>query len=504
MAVKMLINAREPEESRIAVVENGRLMEFYIERLSQGRLVGNIYKARVVNTEPSLQAAFVDFGFERNGFLHASDIVVPQRSGRKHPHKRQRGGRPSVQSLLKPGEEIVVQVTKDGIRDKGPSVTQYLSLPGRFVVLMPDRPRQGVSRKITNEAEREKLRSLMSELEVPENMGVIVRTAGAEQTKRELSRDVRYLLRLWNMISKRVRRAKAPALIYQESDLVIRSMRDILSPDIKEVIIDVPDVYELARDFLRQVMPKSRKIVSLYNEPLPLFHKYGIEEELRRINDRKVLLKNGGSLVIEQTEALVAIDVNSGKFKKESNPEETAFKTDLEAAREIARQIRLRDLGGVIVNDFIDMREDKHKREVERTLMQELKKDRARTKMLRMSSFGTIEMTRQRMRQSVRRTLYVNCPYCHGTGLVQSVESTALNVLREAYARAVKHQGKASRLELVIASDVAEYIQNEKRKELLGIEEDLHVRVLVHARSGFQPDELEILLWDEQGNRLRA
>ena len=504
MAVKMLINAREPEESRIAVLEDGKLMEFYIERASQNRLVGNIYKARVVNTEPSLQAAFIDFGFERNGFLHASDLMPSQGGRRSSPRKRRGDEKPQIQSLLKSGGELLVQVTKDGIGDKGPALTQELSLPGRFVVLMPDRPRQGVSRKITSEAEREKLRSLMAELDVPENMGMIVRTAGAEQTKRELSRDARYLLGLWKMITKRIKRAKAPSLIYQESDLVIRSMRDLLSPNIREVVIDVPDVYERARDFLRHVMPKSRKIVTLYKDPLPIFHKYDIEGELRRINDRKVSLKNGGSLVIDQTEALVAIDVNSGKFKKESDPEETAYKTNLVAAREIARQIRLRDLGGVIVNDFIDMRDDRHKREIEHSLMTELKRDRARTKMLRMSNFGTIEMTRQRVRQSLRHTLYVDCPCCRGKGLVQSVESTSLNVLREAHARAVAKQGKASRLELVIASEVANYVQNEKREELLAIEKDFGMRVIVRARPAFQTDELEILLWDAKGNRLSA
>ncbi len=494
MDKKMLINAVEPEECRIAILENNVLEELYIERSSREQIAGNIYKGRVVNIEPSIEAAFVDIGLKKNGFLHASDVLIPSENGSQasdidahgKPHREFR----KIRDLLHPGKEVLVQVTKVSIGTKGPSLTTFISLPGRFLVLTPDVPRHGVSRKIASDEERQRLKKILAGLNPPANVGFIIRTAGEQQTKKEIHKDFHYLLKLWKNIEKRTKDAKAPATIYQESDLVIRAIRDIFSTNIREIIVDTEAVYERTRDFLRMIMPKSEKLLTLYSEDKPLFHKYNIEQEIEEINCRKIRLPRGGSIVIEQTEALVAIDVNSGKFKEECDPEETAFKTNLKAAKEIARQIRLRDLGGVIVIDFIDMRTESHVHAIEKVITDALKRDKARTKMLKMSKFGTIELTRQRIRSSLRDVLFEECKFCGGTGYAKTVESLCLNAMRDL--KFAIHSPQIAKIEVIANPAVANYLQNQKRKQMIEIEESYNKKIHIFSTSNHEYSKIDI------------
>ncbi|KAB2836575.1 MAG: Rne/Rng family ribonuclease [Candidatus Brocadia sp.] len=494
MDKKMLINAVEPEECRIAILENNVLEELYIERSSRGQIAGNIYKGKVVNIEPSIEAAFVDIGLKKNGFLHASDVLVPSENGSQSsdvdahgkPHREFR----KIRDILHPGKEVLVQVTKESIGTKGPSLTTYISLPGRFLVLMPDVPRHGVSRKIASEEERIRLKKILAGLNPPSDVGFIIRTAGEQQTKKEIHKDFHYLLKLWKNIEKRTKDVKVPATIYQESDLVIRVIRDIFSTNIREIIVDTEAVYERTREFLRMIMPKSEKLLTLYSEDKPLFHKYNIEQEIEEINCRKIRLPRGGSIVIEQTEALVAIDVNSGKFKEECDPEETAFKTNLKAAKEIARQIRLRDLGGVIVIDFIDMRTESHIHAIEKVVTDAMKRDKARTKMLKMSKFGTIELTRQRIRSSLRDVLFEECKFCGGTGYAKTVESLCLNAMRDL--KFAIHSPQISKIEIIANPAVANYLQNQKRKQMIEIEESYNKKIHIFSTSNHEYGKIDI------------
>ncbi|MBV6519038.1 MAG: ribonuclease E [Candidatus Brocadia sp.] len=494
MDKKMLINAVEPEECRIAILENNVLEELYIERSSREQIAGNIYKGRVVNIEPSIEAAFVDIGLKKNGFLHASDVFIPSENGSQSPdtdaHGKPHREFRKIRDILHPGKEVLVQVTKESIGTKGPSLTTYISLPGRFLVLTPDVPRHGVSRKIASDEERLRLKKILAGLNPPANIGFIIRTAGEQQTKKEIHKDFHYLLKLWKNIEKRTKDVKAPATIYQESDLVIRVIRDIFSTNIQEIIVDTEAVYERTRDFLRMIMPKSEKLLTRYSEDKPLFHKYNIEQEIEEINCKKIRLPRGGSIVIEQTEALVAIDVNSGKFKEESDPEETAFKTNLKAAKEIARQIRLRDLGGMIVIDFIDMRTESHIRAIEKVIVDALKRDKARTKMLKMSKFGTIELTRQRIRSSLRDVLFEECKFCRGTGYAKTVESLCLNAMRDL--KFAMYSPQISKIEIFANPAVANYLQNQKRKQMIEIEESYNKKIHIFSTSNHEYGKVDI------------
>ena len=472
MKKRMLMNVSELEETRIAILEDGSLQELYIERESAGSQVGKIDKAKVLNVESSIQAAFVDLGHDRNGFLLASDIM-PGLLGKLMPEKGiDTRKRPDavIQKLIKRGQEILVQITKDGIGAKGPSVTTYMSLPGRYLVMMPGVKHYGVSRKIDDDPERQRLKKILTGLELPKNAGFIVRTAGEQKSKRELTSDLRYVMRLWAAVEKQIETAEAPCSVYQESDLITRSIRDFFTTDIDEVLIDSTSGYKQAREVMKIVSPTYQRRVKLYERKEPLFHKYSIEEEIERVYRRRVPLKSGGSIVIEPTEALVSIDVNSGTFTEEKDPEETAYKTNMEAAAEIARQLRLRDLGGVIVMDFIDMRSDKHKREVEKQLHQHMKRDRARSKALRITRFGLVQMTRQRMRPSVKTATFQKCPQCSGAAVVRSVESMVLYALRQLRVRL----GKKSVIEIQVTAHtrVAEELLNRKRRSITRIEEE--------------------------------
>jgi ribonuclease E len=545
MKQEMLINVRQPEECRIAILEDAVLEELYIERTGQDNYVGNIYKGVVVNLEPSIQAAFVDFGVGRNGFLHISDIephyfrqggfdpdkpIEPGNS--RHAQKRRppnesdarqeegssdseaskpRGrtyratGRPRVkppiQDILRRGDEVLVQVIKEGIGTKGPTLSTYISIPGRYLVLMPALGRVGVSRKIEDEDVRRRLRDIMLELNPPKGLGFIVRTAGSDRTKKELSRDLAYLLRLWKVIVRRIKKLSAPIDIYEESDMIIRTIRDIFTGDVDTIFIDEPSAYERAREFLQLVMPRYVNRLQYYEGKEPLFHKYNIDEEIGNIHRREVPLKQGGSIVIDQTEALVAIDVNSGSFRADNSAEETAYQMNLLAAKEIARQIRLRDLGGVVVNDFIDMRKERHRRNVERALKDAVKRDRARTKILRTSPFGLVEMTRQRVRPSLKHSVYHDCPACDGTGVVKSCESMAIEVVRLMIL--ASQRSDITEITLTVAEEVAGYLNNKKRRDLIQLEEEGGIRVHIFGVSGRGPEHLEVVCRDAEGRQVK-
>jgi len=542
MKQEMLINVAQTEECRIAIVEDGVLEELYVERSSQDNYVGNIYKGRVVNLEPSIQAAFVDFGVGRNGFLHISD-VEPQyfRQGGFDPNKpirpnasergenageRETDGdddagrttetatrrrtrrvgfrpriKPPIQDIFRRGDEVLVQVIKEGIGTKGPTLSTYISIPGRYLVLMPALGRIGVSRKIEDEGDRKRLREILLELNPPKGLGFIVRTAGTDRTKKELSRDLAYLLRLWKVIVRRIKKQQAPVDIYEESDMIIRTIRDIFTGDVDAIHIDEPQAFERAKEFLQIVMPRYVNRLHFYEGREPLYHKYGLDDEIARINQRQMPLKEGGSIVIDPTEALVAIDVNSGSFRTDDSAEETAFRLNQIAAREIARQLRLRDLGGVVVNDFIDMRKDKHRRGVERALRDAVRRDRARTKILRTSPFGLIEMTRQRIRPSLKRSVFTECPCCHGSGLLKSTESMAIDVLRKLMLGA--QHDEIGVVTITVAETVAGYLNNRKRRELSQLEDETGLRVEIIGRESVTPEFLLIQAKDKGGRDTR-
>ncbi|HTU17240.1 MAG TPA: Rne/Rng family ribonuclease [Gemmataceae bacterium] len=425
--------------------------------------------------------------------------------GRNAHRDRGRGGfrrdKPLIQDIFKRGQEVLVQVIKEGLGTKGPTLSTYISIAGRYLVLMPGLNRVGVSRKIADDEQRRRLREIFNELKPPRGLGFIIRTAGIDKNKKELQRDLLYLSRLWQVVVRRIRKMKAPAEIYQESDMITRTIRDTFTNDIDTIWVDEASAFEHAQEFLQIVMPRYAARIKLYEGKEPLFHKYGIEEEIARIQQRKVPLPHGGSIVIEQTEALVAIDVNSGNFRADNNAEETAYQMNLQAAKEIARQLRLRDLGGVIVNDFIDMREEKHRRGVEKAMRDAVKRDRARTKILKISAFGLIEMTRQRIRPSLKRSVYQDCPYCHGMAQVKTCESMSIDVMRMIQLAA--HREYVHHIEIRVAEDVANYLLNKKRREIARLEEAGNILVQIRGTSAAPPETLEFVCYDNNNNEVK-
>ncbi|MEZ6117301.1 MAG: Rne/Rng family ribonuclease [Pirellulaceae bacterium] len=524
MKKEILVNVAQPEECRIAIVEDGRLEELYIERASQDNYVGNIYKGKIVNLEPSIQAAFVDFGVGRNGFLHISD-VEPQYfrqggydpdnpspregeaegSGSRRPTRTLRPGvrprfKPPIQEIFRRGDEVLVQVIKEGIGNKGPTLSTYISIPGRYLVLMPALGRVGVSRKIDDEEDRRRLRDAMLDLNPPKGLGFIVRTAGQGRSRRELARDLAYLSRLWRVIVRRVKKKQGPVDIYEESDMIIRTIRDIFSSDVDAIYIDEPSAFARAKEFLELIMPKQVERLHLYEGKEPLFHRYRLEQEIANLHRREVKLEDGGSIVIDSTEALVAIDVNSGNFRTDDSAEETAYQLNISAAKEIARQLRLRDLGGVIVNDFIDMRRDRHRRNVERALRDAMKRDRARTKILRTSPFGLVEMTRQRVRPSLKRSVFADCPCCSGRGVVKTDESMSIEVIR--MLMLAGQNPEVCRVTVKVNDAVAAYLNNRKRKELAGLEDEGSMNIQIFGVENSFPEFLEIKCFDKRNNEV--
>ncbi|MGH8246306.1 MAG: Rne/Rng family ribonuclease, partial [Gammaproteobacteria bacterium] len=422
---RMLINATQPEELRVALVDGQRLYDLDIESIGREQKKANIYKGRVVRIEPSLEAAFVDFGAERHGFLPFKEIsraLLRSRNGDR--------GRPNFREELETGQEFIVQVEKEERGNKGAALTTFISLAGRYLVLMPTNPRAGgVSRQIEG-SDRSDAREAMSGLDIPQGMGVILRTAGVGKGTEEMQWDLDYLLHVWDAIKSAARERNAPFLIYKESDVIIRAIRDYLRNDIAEIWIDDPDVFHRARDFMQQVMPHNLPKLKLYNERDPLFNRYQIEGQIETAFSRQVKLTSGGAVIIDHTEALTTIDINSARATSGEDIEETALTTNLEAAEEIARQLRLRDLGGLIVIDFIDMMNTRNQRDVEDCLRDAMKVDRARVQIGRISRFGLLEMSRQRLRPSLGESTHIPCPRCDGQGRIRGIESLALSVLR--------------------------------------------------------------------------
>ncbi|HEY0722146.1 MAG TPA: ribonuclease E, partial [Gammaproteobacteria bacterium] len=467
---RMLFNATQPEELRVALVDGQRLYDLDIESASRVQKKSNIYKGRITRVEPSLEAAFVDYGAERHGFLPLKEI-----SRDYFRTDADTSGRVAIQEVIREGQEVVVQVDKEERGNKGAALTTFISLAGRYLVLMPNNPRAGgVSRRIEGD-DRSELRDAMSMLEIPEDMGLIVRTAGVGKSAEELQWDLDYLLQVWRAIDEAAKERSAPFLIYQESNVVIRAIRDYLRSDINELLIDDPAVYQQARDFMQLVMPTQLNKVKLYQDRVPLFTRYQIESQIESAFQREVTLPSGGSIVIDHTEAMVAIDINSARATKGGDIEETALNTNLEAADEIARQLRLRDLGGLVVIDFIDMTPAKNQREVENRLKEALKMDRARVQIGRISRFGLLEMSRQRLRPSLGESSQMVCPRCKGHGTIRSVESIALSVLRIMEEDAMKE--KTGQILAQLPVEVAAYLLNEKRAIISAVEARQGIKV---------------------------
>lgn len=496
----MVVNDTPGEECRIAIVQDNHLEELYSERSATATNVGNIYKGRVVNVEPAIQAAFIDFGEGQNGFLHISDLhprYFPgqgkkERVGKKIPRR----DRPLIQEALRRGDEVLVQVLKEGLGTKGPTLTSYLSIPGRLLVAMPEMDRVGVSRKIEDEEKRRQMRQILDSLNLPDGFGFILRTAGFDKTKTELKRDVAYLMRLWKVMEKRIKNVKAPCELYTESDLLIRTVRDVLRPSIQAVIVDSQSAYDRVCEFLRVVAPRSGPNVVRYTRPTPIFHAFDIERQIELIHSREVPLPSGGKLVIEQTEALVAIDVNSGKSRAARDSETNAFQTNCEAVDEICRQLRLRDLGGLIINDLIDMHAHRHRRQIEERFTNNLKRDRARTTVLRISDFGLVEMTRQRMRPSLRKSHFIPCQHCNGHGEIKSPESVGADTAR--HIGYLLQFDRVQRLEIVCSPRVASVLLSTKRRELVRLEDATQKRVDVRVSDAIAVDRVDFYAYDDR------
>ncbi|XUO88362.1 ribonuclease E [Halomonas sp. KM072] len=467
---RMLINATQPEELRVALVDGQRLYDLDIESGAREQKKANIYRGKITRVEPSLEAAFVDFGAERHGFLPLKEIS-------REYFIKDVSGRPNIKEVLKEGQEVIVQVDKEERGNKGAALTTFISLAGRFLVLMPNNPRAGgISRRIEGD-DRSQLKDAMGQLTVPDKMGLIVRTAGIGRSSEELQWDLDYLVQVWESITTESAKRPAPFLIYRESNVIIRAMRDYLRQDIGEVLIDSPDIHAEALAFIRQVMPSYQQKIKLYADEVPLFSRFQIESQIETAYQREVKLPSGGSIVIDHTEALVSIDINSARATRGSDIEETALQTNTEAADEIARQLRLRDIGGLVVIDFIDMGPARNQREVENRMRDALKLDRARVQIGRISRFGLMEMSRQRLRPSLGETSGVVCPRCNGQGTIRDVRSLSLSIMRLIEEEAMKE--RSAQIRAILPVPVATYLLNEKRSVLADIESRQGVRVVI-------------------------
>jgi ribonuclease E len=484
MEQRMIINAVHPEECRIAIIEGSALAELEIESNVGKKAKGNIYRGRISRIEPSLQAAFVDIGTNRNGFLQINDVHPSCFKGNTH-----RSGKVRIQDVLEPGQEIVVQVVKEERDMKGATLTTYISLPGRYLVIMPGSDRGGISRKINDNEQRLRLAKLSRELEMPTGIGMIIRTAGLDRSLSELSRDLSLQLKLWESILVANQTARAPALLFKDNDLTTRVIRDYFTPDVREIIIDDPKTFHNVKAFVGEVMPRYRSRIKLYEDKEPIFTHHGIDPQVQDALSREVKLPSGGAIVIEQLEALVAIDVNSGKATDSANIEETAYKTNLEAAEEIARQLRLRDLGGLVVIDFIDMIDKRHRAQVERKLQDAVSADKARIELGRLSKFGLLEMSRQRLRASLTSHSHIKCDHCTGRGQIKNPELVALEALRKMQAAVVV--GHVKKVKARLPSMPAFFLLNNKRGEIAKLELDHNAQILILPDGRLRPDEYE-------------
>jgi len=468
MTIKMLINAVEAEEHRIALIKDGLLDGFHIETATSEQRIGNIYKGVVEHINPSIQACFINFGSDKNGFLPSNEIhpeyyLKDSKTSKETQHH-------DIDKALKRGQELLVQVTKEMPGNKGPQLTTYLSLASRFLVLTLGKTSSGVSKKIEDEKERLRIKTIMGQFEFPEGCGYIVRTAGIKQNKRDFSKDVNRLLRVWKDIRQRVEKAPPYSLIHKEQDVCLRTLRDYFSSDVSEVLVDDKDTYLKVKDYMKIFSPWHKRRIKLYKETRPIFAHYELEKQIETIYSNVVSLKTGGSIVIDPTEALIAIDVNSGRGKmgKNKNIESTAFKTNIEAASEISRQLRLRDIGGLVVIDFIDMKDKKHIREVEKVVREKSRQDRAKIDISHISKFGLLEISRQRLRPSIESKTYRTCTCCQGRGIIPSVESASVSFIRQ-IGMGVSAKG-IMKVKGFLPLEVASYLLNKKRKALAQIE----------------------------------
>ena len=501
----MLMNVFESDEIRIAICHNDELDGFYLERSDEYKQTGNIYKGRVENLVPSLQAAFVNIGETRNGFLHISDVIFPDggyqgllpKRRRKKIDKDKR--ELTIADVLYPGQELLVQVTREGLGQKGPALTTYISLPGRYLVLMPALHRKGVSKRIEDEDVRKRVKDVLKSIQPGKDMGVIVRTAGEKVSAAEMKQDFKYLKSLWDAIRRTVKGSSAPAPVYRESDLVLRSIRDIFTDDINACIIDDEKIYKRVREFMRALMPKAVSKIKLFDNRSPIFDYFGIEERVSSLAKRKIALPRGASIVIEQTEALVAIDVNSGKLK-ENSLDETVLQTNLLAAKEIVRQVMLRDLSGLIVIDFIDMENERHRRKLQEEFTKHLEADKAKKAVGGLSQFCLMEFTRQRQHRNLFRTLFRKCPYCAGRGFIENSPTLVLNFLR--CVRKGMAVENVVKVEASVHPELAVALFNEKRRELTRLEDfyNCGVTVLSEPNRGFE--EISVVAHLENGEKV--
>ncbi|MCG6936654.1 MAG: ribonuclease E [Gammaproteobacteria bacterium] len=483
---RILINAVQKEEVRVAMVDGQQLYDLDVEVPSREQKKSNVYKGKITRVEPSLEACFVDYGAERHGFLPFKEVARMYFT----EEAQKASGRPDIRTAIKEGQEIIIQVEKEERGNKGAALTTFISLAGRYLVLMPNNPRAGgVSRRIEGE-DRNLIRESLSQLEVPEGMGLIVRTAGVGRNTEELQWDLDYLLHLWSAFEKAAAERPAPFLIYQESDVTTRALRDYFRSDIAEVLIDSKDVYDAAMDFVQQVMPNSAHKIKLYSDTVPLFNRFQIENQIESAYRREVLLPSGGAIVIDHTEALTSIDINSARATKGGDIEETATNTNLEAADEIARQLRLRDLGGLVVIDFIDMLNSRNQRAVENRLNEAVKPDRARVQIGRISRFGLLEMSRQRLKPSLGESTQIACPRCAGQGTIRTVESLSLSLVRILEEEALK--AGTARVDIQVPVDVATYMLNEKRQAIQDIEKLSGVHILIVANPTLETPQYKV------------
>ncbi|MEM9554824.1 MAG: Rne/Rng family ribonuclease [Acidobacteriota bacterium] len=509
MTKKMLVES-DPHETRVAILEDDRLTELFIERNHQLGIVGNVYKGRVSRVLPGMQAAFVDIGLDRDAFLYVSEVMeanvdgegvepptldaagepLQERLGLVGDDPIGRDEEPSIDDLLKRGQEIVVQVLKDAMPNKGARVSTQITLPGRSLVLLPDVPHLGVSRRIDDEDERARLRELLAELS-PEGTGLIVRTAGAHAEIDELQSDLDFLERLWRRIQERAAKVSAPTLLHRDLDLALRVVRDSLSEEFSVIWVDGEELYERIVEFVDEAQPELVSRVKLFQQDRALMDQFEIDAEIEAALKTKVWLKSGGHIVIHPTEALVAIDVNTGRYVGHHNLEDTVLTTNLEAVQEIVRQIRLRNLGGIIVIDLIDMLEEEHRREVFEALERELAKDRAKNKVLNISEFGLVELTRKRTRPSLERLLTQSCPYCRGGGRIKSLSTISLELRRQILRQRARYSG--SQVLLRVHPDIATVLQREERSILLELERELRAEILLQSDPELHHERFDIL-----------
>jgi len=494
---KMLINAQRAEELRIAVISDGQLDRYEVAAAESGLYRGNIYRGVVASVQLSLGAAFVEIGVERQGLLRAED-VVPTAYHRKVEEDERR---PRIDRILERGQPVLVQVVRDGVGTKGPLLTTNLSIAGRYLVLMPYDEVRGVSRRAEEDEVRKEIKERLAEMSLPEGVGVIARTNAIDQPKATLNRDLSALLRLWKKVHSEAGAGRGPRLLYSDQDLLIQALRDFLDSSVEEVLVDDDEAFAKARGYMESFMPRARTRLVRYADRMPIFSRFGLEEQIDTIYQRKVGLPSGGSIVIDGTEALTAIDVNSGRATRGSSQEETAYSSNMEAASEVARQLRLRDIGGLVVVDFIDMRSPKHQRDVEKTLREAMRDDKARFTVGRISANGLLEINRQRLKKALQLRTHRPCPTCEGAGTIPSPELIGLNLLRRIETRAVTGRLKAVRASL--HPELADAIQNERRQELAALEREFEIKIEIIADTGLHRSE-EDLEWVQREDKVAA